>query len=138
MSVEFVDTNILVYAYDNTGGPRHVQARDLITRLWKSGDGALSVQVLKEFYAVVTRKISNPLSPTQARERLRNLSLWRVDIHSASDIVSASELSELHTISFWDALIVQSACKLGATRLWSEDLQTGRRFGDTEICTPFT
>ena len=42
-------------------------------------------------------------------------------------IVAASRLEEEHTLSFWDALIVQAAIQAGATRLVSEDLQGGRR-----------
>ncbi|MGD0604184.1 MAG: hypothetical protein ABSA53_11360, partial [Streptosporangiaceae bacterium] len=52
-------------------------------------------------------------------------------------IVSASRLEEEHTLSFWDALIVQAAIWAGAERLMSEDLQDGRRFGMLTIENPF-
>jgi predicted nucleic acid-binding protein len=52
-------------------------------------------------------------------------------------IVSASRLEEEHTLSFWDALIVQAAIRAGAERLMSEDLQDGRRFGMLTIENPF-
>jgi predicted nucleic acid-binding protein len=52
-------------------------------------------------------------------------------------IVSASRLEEEHTLSFWDALIVQGALWAGAERLMSEDLQDGRRFGVLTIENPF-
>jgi predicted nucleic acid-binding protein len=51
--------------------------------------------------------------------------------------VSASRLEEEHTLSFWDALIVQAAIQIGAERLTSEDLQDGRRFGTLTIHNPF-
>lgn len=52
-------------------------------------------------------------------------------------IVSASRLEEEHTLSFWDALIVQAAIQAGAERLVSEDLQNGRRFGVLTTENPF-
>jgi predicted nucleic acid-binding protein len=52
-------------------------------------------------------------------------------------IVAASHLEEEHTLSFWDALIVQAAIQVGATRLVSEDLQCGRRFGSLTTENPF-
>jgi predicted nucleic acid-binding protein len=52
-------------------------------------------------------------------------------------ILSASELAEHHSSSFWDALIVVAAQATGASTLLSEDLQDGRRFGDLTITNPF-
>lgn len=52
-------------------------------------------------------------------------------------IVSASRLEEEHSLSFWDALIVQAAIQVGAERLVSEDLQDRRRFGELTIENPF-
>jgi predicted nucleic acid-binding protein len=52
-------------------------------------------------------------------------------------IVSASRLEEEHTVSLWDALIVQAAIRAGAKRLMSEDLPDARRFGALTIENPF-
>jgi predicted nucleic acid-binding protein len=41
-------------------------------------------------------------------------------------------------VHFSDALLVVSAQRAGAIRLWSEDLQSGARFGEVEIRNPFT
>jgi predicted nucleic acid-binding protein len=57
--------------------------------------------------------------------------------HRTAIIVCASRLEEGHTLSFWDALIVQAAIEVGAERLVSEDLQNGRRFGLLTIEDPF-
>ena len=47
--LEFVDTNILVYAFDAREGARREQARKLLEGLWARRTGALSTQVLQEF-----------------------------------------------------------------------------------------
>lgn len=52
-SVVFVDTNVLVYPFDETAGTKHEAARNSLESLWSEGRGALSVQVLQEFYDVV-------------------------------------------------------------------------------------
>ncbi|MEZ5087504.1 MAG: hypothetical protein R2722_15080, partial [Tessaracoccus sp.] len=61
MSLQFVDTNVLLYAYDASAGARHTAARDLVSQLGRDRQGVLSVQVLQEFYVNVTRKIARPL-----------------------------------------------------------------------------
>ncbi len=57
MSVEFIDTNVLIYAHDGGAGAKHQRAVELLTRLFEEFSGALSVQVLSEFYAAATRKL---------------------------------------------------------------------------------
>jgi len=64
MSVEFVDTNVLVYAHDVSSGVKHRVAMDLLARLFKQQAGAVSIQVLIEFYQVATKKL--PMPPRQA------------------------------------------------------------------------
>jgi predicted nucleic acid-binding protein len=90
MSVEFCDTNLLVYAYDTSAGARHERAGALIQRLWDTESGAVSVQVLQELFVTLTRKIPRPLDPIQARERVANLSTWRVAAPSSAEVPSTA------------------------------------------------
>lgn len=138
MTREFVDTNVLLYAYDATAGDRHDRAVDLVSRLGRSRIGAVSVQVLQEFYVNAVKKIARPLTPEFARERIRAFSSWTVHSPTAADVVAASELSELNTISFWDAMIVRSSSVLDCTTLWSEDLNAGQVVAGVSIRNPFS
>jgi len=133
----FVDTNVLVYAHDTDAGDRHAVAKADLARLWDSREGVLSTQVLQEFYAVVTRKFKPPLPRAKARAIVAAYAEWCAVATEPQLIVSASRLEEEHTVSFWDALIVQAAIQAGAERLVSEDLQDGRRFGTLTIHNPF-
>ncbi|MBS1906893.1 MAG: PIN domain-containing protein [Actinobacteria bacterium] len=137
MTLEFVDTNVLLYAYDSGAGERHDRALDLVSRLGRARNGVLSVQVLQEFHVNATRKIAVPLSPAAARDRLAVLSLWHVHSPTASDVIAASELAEHAQLSFWDAMIVRSAAASGCRMLWSEDLNAGQRIDGVEIRNPF-
>lgn len=69
---EFLDTSLLLYAYDPSEGARHETSADLVVRLARGGDAAVSVQVLQEFYVIAVSKIAVPLSPSDARRRLRH------------------------------------------------------------------
>jgi predicted nucleic acid-binding protein len=134
----FVDTNVLVYAHDAADDQRRPLAQRLLAELWRSDTGALSVQVLQEFYNTATRKLVPPLRPSAARRVVADYSEWQVVTTDALLIISASRLSEEHTVNFWDALIIEAALRAGATELVSEDLQDGRRFGPLRVRNPFS
>ena len=53
----FVDTNILVYCRDASEPEKQQKAMAWMTRLWETGCGRLSFQVLQEFYVTVTQKL---------------------------------------------------------------------------------
>jgi predicted nucleic acid-binding protein len=85
----FVDTNILVYAHDDSAADKRDQARALVEQLWESRDGCLSVQVLQEFFVTVTRKIAKPLSPAMAKEIIADLARWYVHTPAPDDVLAA-------------------------------------------------
>ena len=138
MPVEFVDTNILVYAYDQTAGAKHESTRDLMDRLWASGEGVLSTQVLQEFYVTVTGKIPRPIPSRRAREIIADLGTWTVVTLEVEEILNASELSDRYRLNFWDGLILAAAQKEDAEILWSEDLSDGQNYGGVVVRNPFT
>lgn len=135
--LQFVDTNVLIYAYDRSAGDRHQSAARLVGEFGAARRGATSVQVLQEFYVNVTRKIAEPLDHDTAVRRLEALSRWAVHTPSAADVVAASGLSRSSMLSFWDAMIVHSAGALGCAVLWSEDLSDGQRIGSVIVRNPF-
>ena len=51
----FVDTNVLIYAHDIDAKSKHEAAKSVLRELWVERSGALSTQVLQEFYVNVTR-----------------------------------------------------------------------------------
>lgn len=133
----FIDSNILVYAHDLDADEKNVKAVEIVRNLWESQNGVISTQVLQEFYVNVTRKIPRPLARSNAREMMRNYSVWQTEIISTADVFRASELEEANRISFWDALIIVCAAKGGASRLLSEDLNAGQKIVGVVIDNPF-
>lgn len=137
MSVNtFVDTNILLYAHDRDAGRKRKIAQDLLIGLAKARTGALSMQVLQEFYVNATRKLSAPLPRDEARGVVRDFAHWRIETGPA-EIVRAFSIEDEAQINFWDALIVASAVRAGATRLVSEDMNPGQTIAGVTIENPF-
>jgi predicted nucleic acid-binding protein len=133
----FVDTNVLAYAHDVSERARQPVARALLDELWRTRSGALSTQVLQEFYVVATRKFVPAMARSAARNIVASYSAWPVVGVDTALILSASALEERHRLSFWDALIVEAAHRAGAARLASEALQAGRRLRGVAIVNPF-
>lgn len=137
MSVEFCDTNVVVYAYDSSAGAKQEQAARLLSHLWESGNGVVSVQVLQELFVSLTRKIPHPLPPEQAREIVADMTTWRVMEPTRHDVVGAIDAASRWQLSFWDAMVLTAARKMGANVLWSEDLNDGQDFDGTVVRNPF-
>ncbi len=133
----FVDTNILVYAHDLDAGRKYEVARSLLRDLWESQTGIISTQILQEFYVNVTRKISKPISPAQARGVLSAYAAWQVEIIRPADVLQASEVQERYRLSFWDAMIVVAAAKGRADVLVTEDLNPGQIIEGVQVSNPF-
>ncbi len=133
----FVDTNVLIYAHDVDAGRKHEIAAGLLADLWRTRRGVLSTQVLQEFYVNVTRKIPAPLPRDVARQIASSYGVWRVETIELEQVLRASELEERHRLAFWDALIVCSARKAGASRLLSEDFAHGQRIDGVLVENPF-
>jgi predicted nucleic acid-binding protein len=134
----FLDTNIVIYAYDASAGLKHEIARQIMTDLWTSGNGILSTQVLQEFYVNVTRKIPKPLDTDLARQIVADLLKWDVVVNGGDSILDAIDIQKRHNFSFWDAMIISSAVTGGAVTLLSEDLTDGQIIGGVAIRNPFT
>lgn len=131
----FLDTNILIYAASRkkTETTKKKKAIELI-RNTKFG---LSAQVLQEFYAVTTKKPDWPLKPVEALEWLEYLEEFPCVSIDASLVKIAAEMSERFRISYWDGAILAAAQTLGASILYTEDLNSGQVYGAIRVCNPF-
>jgi len=133
----FVDTNVLVYLFDRDSPHKRTIARNIFKNEGLSGNLILSTQVLQEFYVSVTRKLATPLNAEAAYRATLHLSFLPLVIIESSLVLSAIRRSRQFSLSFWDALIVQSALQAGVERLWSEDMQDGQVIEDLRIENPF-
>jgi predicted nucleic acid-binding protein len=132
----FVDTNILIYAHDRSAGDKHNRARQLIERLWTSGGGVLSTQVLQELCINLRKKVARPPSVDTVRQLIQDYLSWEVVVNKPESVLQALEIEVRYKISFWDALVLQAAETSGATILYSEDLSAGQHYGLIQVVNP--
>ena len=133
----FIDTNIIIYAYDVTAGKKHKTAGNIMSDLWNSGLGVISTQVLQEFFVNVVQKIPKPIDKQQAREIVRDFLKWHVVVNTGDSIVEAIDICLKFGYSFWDSMIIEAAIKGGAAVIISEDLQDGQVVSGVTIRNPF-
>jgi len=131
----FFDTNVLVYADDESAPVKQRRARDLVAEHRRAGTGVISLQVLQEYFVTVTRKLK--VDARTARRKVELLSEFDVAAPQVADILAAIDLHRLHRFSFWDALILRSAQQAGCSVLLSEDFQDGREIDGIEVVNPF-
>jgi predicted nucleic acid-binding protein len=131
----FVDTNVFVYLFDAGAPAKQARARELV------GDTGLTIcvspQVLSECYVTLTRKFAAALSEADAEAVIRSLAEFQVIRPGADTVLDAIGLSRVRKLSFWDAMIVETALAGGCERLLSEDLQAGQTFRSLSVTNPF-
>ena len=131
----FFDTNVLVYADDDSTPEKQRKAIALFSKHLNQRTAVVSLQVMQEYFVTLTRKLAVPAE--MAQRKVEILARGRVVQFRAEDIIAAIELHRLTRISFWDALIVQAARSAGAAVLYSEDLQPGAVIGGVRVVNPF-
>jgi predicted nucleic acid-binding protein len=133
----FVDTNLLVYAYDSSAGNKWKTSLEVLSQLWIHRNGVLSTQVIQELFVSLTQKVKNPILPRAAREIISDLLRWPVVVNEAENILRAVDLQIKYHFSFWDSLILQAAITSKSEFLLSEDFQDGQVVESVTILNPF-
>jgi predicted nucleic acid-binding protein len=135
---KFVDTNILLYANDQTAGEKQRKSAELLRDLWGNRQGVLSTQVLQEFFYNATRKLSLPLNIPVARNIVHAYSMWLKEPITDTTLLGAIDIHTSLGFSFWDSLIIKAALETDCETLYSEDMQHGQVIdGRLTIINPF-
>ena len=133
---DFLDTNILVYAYDPRDRRKYGVAQDLV-RGALAGKAVLSIQVLAEYAATLLHKLSPRAETSEVRDRLDSLGPARVIAPDSEMVQRAIEAREEYGLHFYDGLIVAAAERGGCARIWSEDFSHGQEYFGVRIENPF-
>ncbi|MBV9072286.1 MAG: PIN domain-containing protein [Acidobacteria bacterium] len=131
----FFDTNVLVYSDDKAFPAKQRRAVQLLQEHLRAGTGALSLQVLQEYFVTATRKLG--LDAVSARRKVELFAKFTVAKPEFSDVLAAIDLHRLHGFSFWDALIIRTAKQAGCAILLSEDFQHLRDIDGLTVVNPF-
>lgn len=134
----FLDTNIFVYLFDQSATHKTEGADRLISQALATGKGAISYQVVQEFFNVAYRRFPEPMHLEQAEQFLSTIlrPLWVV--HSSPALcLRAFQMVERFRLQWYDALIVAGAHEAKCGILYSEDFQDGQKFEDLHVRNPF-
>lgn len=138
MNRVFFDTNVVVYRFDAENNNKSKVAERILRQHFNNKTGVVSTQVIQEFLNVSLRKFQHIYSPGQAIRIVEEL-LEPMCRHTPDFLYykRALELYDQHSLSFYDALIVQAAIDTNCQVLYSEDLQHGQKFGNLTVQNPF-
>jgi predicted nucleic acid-binding protein len=134
----FLDTNVFVYTFDAKAPAKAKKAALLIRRAADTGEGIISYQVVQEFFNVALRRFPQPMTVAEAEQYLITVLRPLLAVHSSPAIYfEALRIAEKHRLSWYDSLIVAAALEGQCERLYSEDLQDGRKIEGLRIENPF-
>jgi predicted nucleic acid-binding protein len=132
----FIDANVLLYSISRD--PHEQAKRDRAVALLDRDDGALSVQVLQEFYVQATRPTRpDPLPHDIAVGLIATWTRFAVQDITLPILMGALEIRAAHGLSYWDSAIVAAARALGCGELLSEDMSHGQQIDGVLIVNPF-
>ncbi len=133
-----IDTNVLVYLYDESEPAKQRRARLTLRAVAEAGVGLVSTQVLSEFFSVVTRRLRPKLPLDVALAELEHHArVWSILLVTAPVVIAAAHAVRDHSLSFWDAQLWAVAKLNQLDTILSEDFQDESRLGGVRFVNPF-
>lgn len=138
MSGDFLDSNVLLYLFDDTDDRKRSVAQELVREALEVDGTIISHQVVQETLNVLTTRLRPPATAEQAKKFFDKvlMPLWR-SMPNAALYERALDVRSRYGFSFYDALIVAAALQAGCSRLLTEDLQHGQRIEGLVVENPF-
>ena len=133
---EFLDTNVVLYAYDDNEPRKQPIAQDLLRRAVRS-ECVISVQVLSEICNTILRKLTISHSIDLLREILDQLEPVPTVSPDERTVRRAVDCREKYGLHFYDGMIIAAAERAGCKKVWSEDLNSGQEYFGVRVENPF-
>jgi predicted nucleic acid-binding protein len=133
---DFLDTNVIVYAYDDNSPEKQKVARQLL-RSGIAGRVVISNQVLAEFAATMMHKVSPAATAQAVMLGLDALAPIRLIMADAELVRRAVEARVSYGLHFYDGMIVAAAERAGCERILSEDFNAGQKYFGVTVENPF-
>jgi len=134
VSKVFLDTNVFIYALDDSDARKQARARACLKGVMERGDGVISTQVLQEYYVVATRKLG--VEAAAAKGQVQALGRLETVLVTPELIQEAIDGCVAEKISFWDSLLVAAARFAGCAEIYTEDLNAGQIIRGVEVTNP--
>ena len=133
----FLDTNILVYAYDNSEPEKRDISQEILENGLRNENIILSTQVFGECFNVVTRNIQHPFSIMEAEEILRTFKTVPVVDITLPAVWRAIDIHKSYQTSYWDSLIIATAELAGCKTIYSEEFNHSQKYNNIRVINPF-
>ena len=134
----FVDTNVLLYARDDSESAKRPLAQAWLEHLWRERLGRTSMQVLSECYVNLKRVGGPRLTAEEAWDRVARYFTWKPLPADEALLRRARQIEQRYRLGWWDSMIVGAAQIQDCALLLTEDLQDGAIFGGVRVRSPFT
>lgn len=125
----FIDSNVLLYARDETTDERAYIAADWLRLLSDLGCGRTNLQTLNEVTHVLLRKRAH-LTAEQVFDHVDGLRPFGSTPVTWPIVTAARSIRVSARYAWWDCILLASALDLGCTHFLSEDMQDGRTISD--------
>jgi predicted nucleic acid-binding protein len=133
-----VDTNVLVFAGDESEPVKRPRALSVIDRLAAARVGIVTTQVLAEYFVTVTRRFSETLPVDAAASRLEGWAgTFEVLGVTLPVVGEAARAVERYGMPYWDAQIWASARLAGIGTVLTEDLPGQPEIEGVRFVDPF-
>ncbi len=134
--MQFVDTNVLLYAISRDPGEQDKAKR--ANEILAQRDLALSVQVLQEFYVQATRASRrDPITHEQAVRLIESFRRFPVQDITSAVVMAALDTRQRFRLSYWDSAIIEASRVMGCAEVLSEDLGDGQDYAGVRVTNPF-
>jgi predicted nucleic acid-binding protein len=137
-----VDTNILVYRYDDSDPDKQKVATELLRHGLATNSIRIAHQSIVEFYSAVTRRprvsFDPILEPADATREIEELMMQFDILYPDENVVRAALRATIaYQLSWFDAHIWAYAEVNGLSEIISEDFQHNRFYGGIRVIDPF-
>ena len=133
----FLDTNVLIYGFDQSDSRKRGIAQQLIDQLLVDSAYFVSLQVLNEFSHIARKKIIPALSWTDIHDFIDLIPNSQILTPDKTIILKALQIAETHEFSYWDSLIMATASACNCRFLLSEDWTNGQVIDGVKVKNPF-
>jgi predicted nucleic acid-binding protein len=135
-----IDTNVMIYAYDDDEPVKRRKALALLTDLTNQSEHVVLLwQVAEEFLNCLRKwESKNKMSSTDVENHFHDvLDLFSLRHPSEAYFDISFDLRRRHSLSHWDSLLLAACREAGNTTIYSEDLQNGANYDGVTVVNPF-
>lgn len=133
--MKFIDTNVWVYALTEQDHAKKKIAAELISKTYLEDTICVNAQVLKEFANFAFKRTKK--SADEINAMLKKMSSYSFVPDTKELVMQAAALKERYDVGFYDSLMLSAANKAKCDVIYTEDLNSGQKYGAVTAINPF-